>query len=201
MLHRFDPMRILMQYASHKGLPYWGLRDKSQIAEGADFVYDKQNPDELTQKGTRLRYKDAMGRWVFMPVQLKHNLIGTSDNSYELPYALMKVSGKKTIVETPLVGRVGSVKELISIDDYSISITAILVGENGKYPESEIETMDKIWRLNEPIELISAFTDLILGNNDKIVIKSISYPSMQGIEDAQIVTIECITDRPFELYV
>lgn len=184
-----------MQYASHKGLPFWGLGDRSVLAKGEDYSYDKQNQEEFSVNGTRLRYKDAMGRWVFMPVVI------SSVFSFELPYAIMSVSGKKTIVETPLVGRVGSVKELISIDDYSISITAILVGADGKYPEAEIEMMDKIWRLNEPVELISVFTDILLEANDKVVIKSISYPSMQGVEDAQIVTIECVTDRPFELYV
>lgn len=197
MIHRLDPRRILMQYASYKGLPFWGLRNRGQLAEGADFNYGNENKEELSSKGARLRYKDTMGRWVFMPVTLTHHTVGC----YELPYAIMSITSKKTIVETPLVGRSGSVKELISMDDYTISITTVLVGEGGAYPEAEIEMIDKIWRLNECVEITSAFTDLVFGGNDNIVIKSIKYPSMQGVEDAQIVTLECVTDLPFELYV
>lgn len=135
-----------------------------------------------------------------MPIMIAYFKLGI-EYKFELPYAIMSISGKKTIVETPLVGRVGTVKELISIDDYSISITAILVGDHGKYPMTEIGRMDDIWRVNEPVELISVFTDILFENNDKVVIKEIKYPSMQGVEDAQIVTIECVTDRPFVLYV
>lgn len=195
MMHRFDPRRLLMQYASHKGLPFWGLGKRDQLAEGTDFQYDKQFQEELSLKGTRLRYKDALGRWVFMPVVIEAKV------SYELPYAIMNISSKKSIVETALVGGVGSVKELISTGDYNISITAVLVGQDGKYPETEIEAINSIWKINEPVELISVFTDIIFDENDKVVIKHIGYPSMQGIEDAQIVTLECVTDKPFELYV
>ncbi|MEG0499905.1 MAG: DUF6046 domain-containing protein, partial [Rikenellaceae bacterium] len=40
---------------------------------------------------------------------------------YEIPNAIISCTGKKTIVETPMVGRKGAVKELINVDDYEIS--------------------------------------------------------------------------------
>jgi hypothetical protein len=67
------------------------------------------------------------GVYYFMPVSFEHE--GTT---WEFDDAVVSVTAKKTIVETPLVGRQGTVKELISIDDFEIKLTAVISGDD--YP-------------------------------------------------------------------
>ncbi len=78
--------------------------------------------------GTRLRQYIDKGRWFFMPVSFKYNSTNTNGEVVrrvlELPDAIISITGKKTIVETAMVERKGTVKELISVDDYDITIAA-----------------------------------------------------------------------------
>lgn len=111
----------------------------------------------------------------------------------------LSITGKKTIVETPLVGQKGSVKELISIEDYKISLAAMIVSEDGTYPDEQITQVKELYNINEAVELVSAFTNLIFDPDDKVVITDISFPPTPGIEDAQAVKLELVTDKPFEL--
>ena len=45
----------------------------------------------------------------------------------------------------------------------------------------------------------SVLTDLLFDENDKVVITEMNFPETPGVEDEQEVTIECTTDKPFEL--
>ena len=150
-------------------------------------------------KGTRLYKKDALGRWYFMPVFIRHQDIRGEDHTLELENAVISITGTKNIVRTPLVGRRGSVKELISIGDYKISIAAFIRSTDGSYPEAQITRMKELYNINESVELISVLTDLLLDEGDRVVITDIQYPPTPGVEDGQAVTIECETDSPFEL--
>ena len=42
-------------------------------------------------------------------------------------------------------------------------------------------------------------TDLLFDEYDKVVITEMTFPETPGVEDEQEVTIECTTDKPFEL--
>ena len=114
---------------------------------------------------------------------------------------MISIEGTKNIVRTPLIGRRGSVKELISIGDYKISIAAFIKSTDGSYPEAQITRMKELYNINESVELISVLTDLLLEEGDRIVITDIQYPPTPGIEDGQAVTIECETDTSFELII
>ena len=127
MTPKFDIGKILLSYIGYKGLPYPGafigmlkrIPGKQPEYEG---IPQGQPLQEFTNKGTRLYKKDYLGRWYFMPV----TFITDSKEKYEIPEAVLSITGKKTIVETPMVGRKGSVKELISIDDYKVSIILLI---------------------------------------------------------------------------
>ena len=112
---------------------------------------------------------------------------------------MISITGTKNIVRTPLVGRRGSVKELISIGDYKISVAAFIRSADGSYPEAQIARMKELYNINESVELICVLTDLLLDEGDRVVITDIQYPPTPGVEDGQAVTIECETDSPFEL--
>ena len=185
MKHRFDPIKILEATIGARGIPFPGM------------FYGERNTaseqmQEFTQKGSRLFKKDALGRWYFMPVHI---------GDVEIPQAVLSITGKKNIVETSMIGRGGTVKELISIDDYRITIGLYIQSSDGRYPEEQINEIQELWEINEAIGIHSALTDIIFYPDNKIVITSISYPSTPGVEDAQVVKLECVTDAPFELII
>lgn len=205
MTHRFDIVRMLESAIGYKGTFYPGihihtLRYDKQGYPGFVSTYDNvPQSDTLADKtalGTQIRKTDAAGRWYFMPV-----LIKAGGKVIELPNAVISCTARKTIVSTALVGAKGSVNELISQDDYEIAIAAVVVGNDGNYPETELQTLRELWRLDESVELISAVTDIMIGQPTRIVLKSIDIPETGAYENQQVVKFTALTDSDFELII
>ncbi len=207
MKHKYNLQHLLLSVLGYKGLAYpGGFLRKRPSGDYTGKDYDSETfgtPGELQEliKGTRLYKQDALGRWYFMPVAMRHPDIKGDDNTIELPNAVINLEQGKKIVETPLVNRKGSVKELISIEDYEITIAAFIQSSDGSYPHEEITRLRELFQINESIELISVLTDLLFDKDDKIVITNVSWPATPGIEDGQAVTFTCKTDLPFELII
>ena len=208
MPYRINAVKLLQSVFSLKGTFYpgifaEGLNPVSQTNVGGDYnPTNEQMPffasmQGNTANGTPIRKGDANGRICFMPVWIK-----TSTQSIEIPMAAISIRGKKTIVSTPLVGRRGTVKELINVSDYEISIKGVLIGKDQfTYPEKEVQQFRDLFELNEAVQLISALSDLTLHTDDKIVIKSIDYPEVGATENAQIISITAETDSQIELII
>lgn len=156
---------------------------------------------EMSELGQPFYAADDLGREHFLPVKL---------NGYLVPFAVVGVSAKKTIVSTPMPERGGSVHEIISVDDYAINIKGILINDDNVFPEKEITAIHKLFEVNNSIELRSALTDIFLrgGNKDsqqlndqlhQVVIKTINYPAVAGIEHAKPFEINCESDMIFTL--
>lgn len=207
--HKYNIPELLASVVGYRGLPFPGAflpkrPSGDYTVDGFEATGSPQPRQEYIEKtGTRLWAQDWRGRWYFMPVFVKHPDIKAADGTttMELPHAVISITGQKTIVETPLVGRKGSVKELINIDDYKITIAAFIQSTDGTYPAEEIARMKDLFKINESVELISALTDLILDENDKVVITDIEFPAVPGIEDGAAVRIECVSDQPFEMII
>lgn len=186
---------MLLDAVGYRGAFYPGVINapKGQIDKGGSYNVSshRAEPKMKTSTGSPLRAAGVrMGSLYFMPVMI---------GDIEMPNAVISITGKKTIIETPMVGRAGSVKELISIDDYEINLTGVLVGKNREYPEDLVASMRDLWKRNQSVKLISALTDLVMENNDKVVIKTIDFPAVGAIEDAQVVKLTATSDIPFEL--
>lgn len=156
--------------------------------------YDGPAPNERESSnlGSTLRKRDANGRWYFMPVVLVYK-----GKEYEMPNSLISIRGKKNIVSTPMVGRKGTVKELISMDDYEISIQGVALDTD--WPDDQLATIKEIYSVNESVQLKCALTDIFMDDEDMVVIKSIDIPEMRGVEHAQTYSLDLETDRSFEL--
>lgn len=192
MKHKYDIDKMLLSMVGYKGLFYPGIfANKNIPAKKGDYKIDSVKTEVLANTSTgQVLYDKRSG---FMPVKL---------GWIRIPYAVMTVSGKKTIVETPLVGAQGTVKELISVDDWQITIAGILETGLGIYPEDDIREIITLYNSNESVSLISAFSDIIFDyGSDKVVITDISFPPMDGCEDMQAVKIECTSDAPYELII
>ena len=138
MKHKYNIQRLLMSIVGYQGLPYPGMffppRPVGSYTGDEVEIPTSPAPRQELIKGTRLYKQDALGRWYFMPVFIKHKDIRSNDkarssdneHTLELENAVISIEGTKNIVRTPLIGRRGSVKELISIGDYKISIAAFI---------------------------------------------------------------------------
>lgn len=96
-----------------------------------------------------------------------------------------------------MVGRKGTVKELISVDDYEINIAGVALDVD--FPDQQIAKLNELYNINESITLKCALTDIFLEEEDKVVIKSIDFQEMRGVETAQVFKMNLVTDRSFEL--
>lgn len=150
------------------------------------------NERESSNLGSTLRKRDANGRWYFMPVVLVYK-----GKEYEMPNSLISIRGRKNIVSTPMVGRKGTVKELISIEDYEIRIQGVALDTD--WPDDQLAAIKEIYTVNESVQLKCALTDIFMDEEDMVVIKSIDIPEMKGVEHAQTYSLELETDRSFEL--
>ncbi len=184
MKDNFNIGELLTSAVAYKGLPF----------PGGWLAKDSYTRREQSQLGATLRKKDASGRWYFMPVQLIHQ-----GKHYEIPNAMISFTGKKTIVETPMVGRKGTVKELINLQDYEISLQAVYEGED--FPDEELAELNTLYNLNESVEIDCALTSIFLDQDDRVVIKSIDVSDVKGTENMQLVKMNLVTDCYFELVI
>lgn len=201
MPHRFDVAGLLLDAARLRGKFYPGMLLGGNAARYPAAPSFEGMPDAPalrteTAGGVPIRKQDALGRWYFMPVWIRSSL-----GEVEMPCAVISVTGKKRIVETPLIGRRGAVNELIGVDSYEVELACALIGQGGNYPETEVKRMRDLYELNEAVELVSALTDLVFETDDKIVIESIDLPAMGGAEDVQVVKMKAHTDAAVELVI
>jgi len=156
---------------------------------------------ETSDLGQPYYATDELGREHFLPVKL---------NGYLLPFAVVGINAKKTIVSTSMPERGGSVHEIISVDDYVINIKGILINDDNIFPEKEITAIHKLFEVNNSIELRSALTDIFLRGgikeseqlNDQlhqVVVKTVNYPAVAGVEHAKPFEITCDSDMIFTL--
>lgn len=98
-----------------------------------------------------------------------------------------------------MVGRKGAVKELINVDDYEISIQGIASAND--FPEEAVKDLSELYNLNEAVTLECALTDTALGKDPEVVIKSIEFSDMKGVECFQVFKMSLTTDYSFELII
>ena len=142
-----------------------------------------------TETGASL-WKSAGNGYVFMPCTL---------GGIELWNPIMRVTGRKTIIETSLVERKGSVKEIINQDDYVINIRGVIKTTDGSWPDKEVKMLKELFERNESLDIISALTAIMLEGNEHVVITNLTLPEQQGRTESVIYELELTSDQAFEL--
>lgn len=191
-MKEFSIKDLLLDIVGYKGLPFPGVWFENGSMSAQEGGVRKS---QRLKAGTLLRKKGANGQYYFMPVILKSK----EGKAYEIPNAIISLTGKKTIVETPMVGRKGAVKELINIDDYEISIQGVASADD--FPQDALQELNELYSLNEALTLECALTDVVLGENPAVVIKSIDLSDMKGTECFQVFKMSLTTDYSFELII
>lgn len=139
----------------------------------------------------------ANGVRLFMPIKL--------DGVQLQNEPLVEIRGKKIIKKTDLTGehregvtnKRGSVKELINIGDYTITIRGIVINEDSEeYPEAEIRKIRKIVEARRSVSIESQLTNIF--NINLMAIEDSYYPVVPGIQHAQGYEIVGYSDEDFE---
>lgn len=186
-------------YVAPPFVPISLIQRKSNTEAASFDTGDYAEKGTQSMTGSPLR-KFVGGIYYFMPVTITHD--GTT---WEFDNAVVSVTGKKLIVETPLTGRQGTVKELISLNDYEIKLIVVISDDD--YPEEELQKIIKLYEVNAAVSLSCVITDYLLlsqsgeekGVDDKVVIKDIDFPAMEGEEDSQTIVFTLLSDQNFEL--
>lgn len=139
---------------------------------------------------------DPFGREFFMPVRIDGMLI---------PFAVISMNWRKTIVDTMMPERGGSVLEMISLNNYTFNIKGIFINEENEFPEEQIIQLRDLWKKNTSVEMRSVISDIVLtGQADdttghKVAIREIAWPAVSGIEHAKPFEMDLISDTIFDL--
>jgi hypothetical protein len=154
---------------------------------------DDQEGAEFMQMRLSVSSNLPTGRPVFMPMRLG-GLVLPNEPS-------IIINSRKNIIETPLAGstRRGTVKELISIEDWSITIRGVAINYDSVlvYPEDQVKALRDLYEQNEALDVESALTNLL--GIYRLVIKEFLLPEMIGIQHAQAYQFTCSSDEDFIL--
>jgi uncharacterized protein DUF6046 len=179
---------------------------------------------EFGSYGSDYYTNDALGREYYMPVKITYpdnsvasGLIDNTDGpdalttdstgrlkTWNLPYPIISINSRKTIIETPLTERRGTVKELINIQDYEISIKGFIVAATNEFPENEVITLRSVYEQNVALSIQCPLTDIFLlrpdrSGSDKVVITELKFPPVAGIKNVRPYELRMISDEPFNL--
>ncbi len=154
---------------------------------------DDEEGTEFVNMRNTLQATLPSGQALFMPVRLGGELLPNEPSlSLYMP---------KNVVKTSLAGsqRKGTVKELIGIDDYQITIRGLCINLQSKlvYPEDQVKLIRDLAEQKESLVIESALTNLL--GVYRLVIESVSFPEMIGIQHAQAYELRCLSDEDFEL--
>jgi len=174
--------------------------DAGQLNEEEAAAIEYEGPSSAQLEGTEfltvrneLNAKLPDGRPLFMPVQLGGVLLPNEPT--------INLSKRKRIAETSLIGsrRKGTVKELISSEDWQITIRGIAVNAASTlyYPEDQVAQLKELDAREEALDIKCALTSLL--GIYRVVIYQISFPEMIGIQHAQAYELKCVSDEDFIL--
>lgn len=137
----------------------------------------------------------ANGAQYVMPIKL---------DNYQLPLEpLIELRGKKIVKRTELTGehragvtnKRGSVKELINIGDYKVTIRGVIIGNGGKYPDTEMRRLRRVIEKRASISIECQLTNIF--GIKQIAIEGCNFPAVHGLVEAQGYELTAWSDQDF----
>lgn len=170
-----------------------------------DFEQQTKNEQPVKNSALGASYysTDMLSREYYMPVTVVYNSGGGSVE-WKLPHPVVAISSRKTIIETPMTERRGTVKELINVQDYDIVIKGFILNAKSEFPEQDVTPLRNIYEINEPVSIKCPVTDIFLlrpdrKGSDKVVIKELKFPPVTGIKNIRPYELHMVSDEPFNL--
>ncbi len=110
--------------------------------------------------------------------------------------AVCRVTLRKTIVQTAIAGRDGTVKELVAADDFEIEAAITLLADDDQYPAQALRALADLARANGPVHVDSAF--LRLFDIDRAVVTELEV-CQQTWGNTQEVKLLMVSDDDYEV--
>lgn len=139
---------------------------------------------------------DLLGHEVFCPVTIE-----VDGKDYVFPFAVIGISRTKTVVMTEMSELNGSVKEVIGNKDYDITIKGFVIGDYDQFPDDKLKMLNDIFEQNQTVRLKSAFSDIFLHKNDKVLILKMDIPEKPKVIGVRDFALQMVSDGVFNLYV
>ena len=188
-------VNIYSWLADYKGLP-------APVNLRGIVSSDSYKGTPSTGSGTLDNPKGPFNNYLGQPVICGITLIYVKGNLYvELGSEagisiapMMMVSGHKRIVKTPIAGNKypGTIKELITLDDYRIRIWGVLLNRDQRfYPTAELDILKMLWNVNNQIQMKCEITNDLFQN---IVIEDIKLDELRMKPGVQFYEINAISD-------
>lgn len=174
-------------------------RRKEAGAAGAPY-YAKLGKDREYFMPVRIKYPESSNGSAAVPA-------GESSSKgkvFDLDFPVVSIESRKTIVETALTERRGTVKELINTRDYLITIKGFIISATHDYPEEGVTALRTLYEQNIAFSIECALTDIFLlrpdrSGSDKVVITELKLPVLQGVKHICPYELKLISDEPFNL--
>lgn len=174
-----------------------------------DFTFNEASSErrEMNFLGELFYGLNNNGNEVFMPITLE----SANGKKFQLQNTVSSIACKKNIIETSLVGRQGTVKEEISVDDWEINVKGIIVSPDRCYPDQQVSDLNQLFLSGESYTIINARTSLIFGDKtvsgklesgeERVVFKNLKFPELKGMKNVQAFECDLISDICFTLII
>jgi Domain of unknown function (DUF6046) len=171
---------------------YDGQEDASNSFGFPDASLGGEAENEFVTVRKSILGNNYNGQQLFMPIKIGGLILPNEPT--------LTITGRKTIVETALVGstRRGTVKELISVEDYQLTVRGICINvHQSQYPEDQVKGIHDLFLQNVAHKIQCGLTSLL--GIYRVVVKEISFPEMIGVQHAQAYQLTMVSDEDFIL--
>lgn len=122
-----------------------------------------------------------------------------ASESITLSTVVVDVSQTHNIIRTQILGRNGTVKEYIGLDDYELTLRGAVVNTADRtYPTDEMKKLASILQCPEHLAIVSRYLQDIF-NLTSVVITGKTFPMSEGVENTQLFELRALSDAPLEL--
>ncbi|GAA4465237.1 hypothetical protein GCM10023093_17040 [Nemorincola caseinilytica] len=133
----------------------------------------------------------------YLPVEIKYE-----GKSYHLPFPQVTLEAKKHLVQTPLTERTGQVMELVYTDAYKITVKGYMIGLDGEYPESDLDMLNELYRIQAAVDINNVITDVLLtttkGKNN-VVVSEWKLTDTKGVKNVREYELVLLSNEQFNL--
>jgi hypothetical protein len=128
---------------------------------------------------------------------------------------VVTVSGQLNVVSTAVAGADGSVKEIVSVEDYRVNLKCFLTdnkfdsleasGDRGfkimlrneEFPEQRVREIRNLFEGKKSVRVISPYLNLF--NIQYLLITNMTFPELDGLTSIIPCELQCISDKPLEI--
>ena len=174
-----------------------------ELQNALKSTFNFQNVEVYEEE--EVQERGPLGHYVYVPWKFdKFNYKDTnSDGSRRIylselyiPLVMIEVQRAKNMEMTPVEGRDGTVKEYGSHGDHVITVKGILLGD-GAYPKADRDVLKAFEDVKVAVPVsCPILNDLLIFD---VVIQSLRWVPMEGVQHAQAFEMTCVEDNPVRL--